>query len=250
MSEMLIVRDLVKRFGDFTAINQVNLTIQEGVLTSIIGPNGAGKTTLINLITGYIPPSSGRIFFKGEDITNTPPYKLIKKGISRSFQTVNIFRNLTTYQNVQLSILSYKGDTLRLFSFPDSFQDVRDEAKHLLEEIGLWEKRNIPAGELSHGDHRLLELVLATALSPKLCFLDEPMSGLNIFERVKVQKHLEELREKKKITFVLVEHDLDVVFSISQRIIVMHQGKIIADGKPDEIKKNEEVKKVYLGEEL
>ncbi len=250
MTELLRAEDLRKAFGHFTAVNGVSLRLTTGMITSIIGPNGAGKTTLINLLTGSLPVDSGRIFLKGQEITKMPTDERVRKGLGRSFQIMNIFPVLTVSQNIQLPVLSILNKTLRFFSRPDAHRDAIEEVDRILKEVGLWENRDMMGGELSHGDQRLLEMGIAIASKPELCFLDEPTSGMNPLERVKILKNIRKLSDEGRTTFVIVEHDMDVVFSLSDRVVVMHRGSIIADGKPDEIKENQDVKEVYLGEEL
>jgi branched-chain amino acid transport system ATP-binding protein len=219
-------------------------------LTSIIGPNGAGKTTLINLLTGNILADSGKIFFYGEEITDLPTHKRVKKGICRSFQIMNIFSKLSVFENLQIPVLSLLNQSLSFFKPVRRHTDVNERVEKLLNEIGLIDKKDLSAGMLSHGDQRLLEIGLAMAPEPKLLFLDEPTAGMNPVERVKVLENIRRLSREKQSTFVIVEHDMDIVFSLSDRIIVLHRGQVLADGKPDEIKQNEDVRKVYLGEEL
>jgi branched-chain amino acid transport system ATP-binding protein len=250
MTELLRTEDLRKAFGHFTAVDGVGIHFAEDMLTSIIGPNGAGKTTLINLLTGSLPVDSGKIFFKGEEITTMPTDERVRRGMGRSFQIMNIFPMLTVFQNIQLPVLSLLRKSRKFFSRLDAHGDAIDEAERILGEVGLGEKKDIVAGELSHGDQRLLEMGIAIASKPELCFLDEPTAGMNPLERVKILENIKKLSQEKRTTFVIVEHDMDVVFSLSDRIVVMHKGSIIADGKPGEIKEDQNVKEVYLGEEL
>lgn len=250
MTELLRTEDLSKAFGHFKAVDGVNIHFTADPLTSIIGPNGAGKTTLINLLTGSLPVDSGRIFFKGEEITKMPTNERVKRGIGRSFQIMNIFPMLRVFQNIQIPILSLLNKSLEFFSRLDAHGEVINEVERILKEVGLWDKRGLLAGELSHGDQRLLEMGIAIASQPELCFLDEPTSGMNPGERVKIMENIKRLSKEKRTTFIIVEHDMDVVFGLSDRIVVMHRGRVIADGRPDEIKENQNVKEVYLGEEL
>ncbi len=251
MAEALLRAERVsKRFGKFTAVNQVTLEIEAGVLTSIIGPNGAGKTTLINVLTGSLPCDSGRIFFNGEDITHLPTDRRVRKGLSRSFQITNIFPQMTVEQNILLPLLARQGRTGQPFARYDSYADTLAEAESLLRELGLWEMRDVPASELAHGDQRRLEIGMALAPHPRLCFLDEPTSGMNPLERAEVLQAIRGLAAEHDVTFVVVEHDMDMVFSVSERIVVMHRGEILADGTPAEIRDNREVREVYLGEAI
>jgi branched-chain amino acid transport system ATP-binding protein len=250
MTDLLRTEKLRKYFGVVSAADNIDLQIDEGVLTSIIGPNGAGKTTLINLLTGNVLVDSGKIFFYNEEITHLPIHKRVKKGICRSFQIMNIFPKLSVFENLQIPVLSLLNQSLSFFKPLRRHTDVNERVEKLLNEIGLTDKKGLAAGTLSHGDQRLLEIGLAMAPEPKLLFLDEPTAGMNPVERVKVLENIRRLSKEKQSTFVIVEHDMDIVFSLSDRIIVLHRGQILADGKPDEIKQNEDVRKVYLGEEL
>jgi branched-chain amino acid transport system ATP-binding protein len=250
MTDILTTEGLRKAFGHFTAVDGVDIHFMADTLTSIIGPNGAGKTTLINLLTGSLLVDSGKIFFKGEEITKLPTNERVRRGIGRSFQIMNIFPMLSVFQNIQIPVLSILNKSLKFFSRHDTHVDVIDEVERILKEVGLEDKRELPAGQLSHGDQRLLEMGIAIASKPELCFLDEPTSGMNPVERVKILENIRRLSEEKRTTFIIVEHDMDVVFSLSDRIVVMHRGSVIADGSPDEIKENQNVKEIYLGEEL
>ncbi|MDI6761458.1 MAG: ABC transporter ATP-binding protein [Thermodesulfobacteriota bacterium] len=250
MQELLRTEKLRKYFGVVSAADDVNLTIEKGRLTSVIGPNGAGKTTLINLLTGNILPDSGKVFFNGEEITRLPIHKRVKKGICRSFQIMNIFPKLSVYENLQIPILSYLNRSMRFYRPAHCHIDANERVDQLLQEIGMTDKRDLLAGTLSHGDQRLLEIGLAMAPEPKLLFLDEPTAGMNPVERVRVLENIRRLSIEKESTFVIVEHDMDIVFSLSDRIVVLHRGQILADGTPEEIKGNEDVRKVYLGEEI
>lgn len=250
MAELLRTENLRKFFGVVSAADNIDLRIEEGILTSIIGPNGAGKTTLINLLTGNLPVDSGKVFFRNEEITHLPIHKRVKKGICRSFQIMNIFTKLSVYENIQIPVFSFFNRSLRFFRPTSQHVDVNEKVEKLLKEIGLADKKGLPAGTLSHGDQRLLEIGLAMASEPKLLFLDEPTAGMNPVERVKVLENIRRLSKEKQSTFVIIEHDMDIVFSLSDRIIVLHRGQILADGAPEAIKKNEDVRKVYLGEEI
>ncbi len=250
MNELLRTEKLRKYFGVVSAADDVNLTIEKGRLTSVIGPNGAGKTTLINLLTGNILPDSGKVFFNDEEITRLPIHKRVKKGICRSFQIMNIFPKLSVYENLQIPILSYLNRSMKFYRPVHSHIDANERVDQLMQEIGLTDKKDLLAGTLSHGDQRLLEIGLAMAPEPKLLFLDEPTAGMNPVERVRVLENIRRLSIEKESTFVIVEHDMDIVFSLSDRIVVLHRGQILADGTPAEIKGNEDVRKVYLGEEI
>jgi branched-chain amino acid transport system ATP-binding protein len=250
MNEIIQTDGLGKYFGEMAALHEVNFTLKEGILTSIIGPNGAGKTTLIHLLSGYLLPDTGKIFFRGTDITRMRADKRVKIGISRSFQVMNIFSRLTVFQNILLPVLSRLNKNSRPFSALKSQKEAVQETEKILGEVWLQEERDLPAGQLSHGDQRLLELGIAVATNPQLCFLDEPSSGMNPIERIRVLELVKKLSAERKTTFAIVEHDMDVVFSLSDWVVVMNRGEILAEGKPENIRKNQEVREIYLGEEI
>jgi branched-chain amino acid transport system ATP-binding protein len=243
---LLEIDNLMKAFGGFQATDGVNLSVEKGSLRSLIGPNGAGKTTLFNQITGYLVPDSGRVVFKGKEITGLHPYQISRIGITRAFQIINIFPRLTVLESVQLAILAKRGHTLKCFA--PAKKMVLGEAMAVLETVNLAERANALARELSHGDQRVLELALALAGEPELLLLDEPMAGMSPFERVKVTELIQRIHQDRGVTVLFCEHDMDVVFGISERVTVLHQGRVIAEGPPEEIKKNEEVHMVYLGQ--
>jgi branched-chain amino acid transport system ATP-binding protein len=247
---ILSIEGLRKSFGKFVAIDGIDLKLRSDMITSLIGPNGAGKTTLINLITGSLRPDKGKVFFKGDNITRFSPEKIVWKKITRSFQVMNIFPRLTVFQNVELPILPILGKSRKWFSGASDYPDVTEEVNKILEEVGLLGEKDALAGELAHGDQRLLELGIAIAPRPELCFLDEPSSGTNPVERAKVLELIKRLSVEEKITFVIVEHDMDVVLSLSDWIVVMNRGKILAEGEPGQIRANKEVREIYLGEEV
>ena len=248
--ELLRIEGARKRFGDFVAVDGVNLTILARRLTAIIGPNGAGKTTLINLATGALVPDSGAMLFKGEAITRLPVHDRIRKGLSRSFQIMNIFARLSVLQNILVPVLSRRGRAGVLFHATEGETEAFTEARQILREIGLTDRENIPAGTLSHGDQRLLELGIAIASSPELCFLDEPSSGLTSVERSTVLELIRKLSAERRTTFVIIEHDMDVVFALADWIVVMNRGQVLAEGSPAAIRENRAVREVYLGEEF
>ncbi len=247
MTELLRIEGAAKRFGDFVAIRGLNLTLPAGRLTAIIGPNGAGKTTLINLATGAHFPDAGEFYFKGEAITRRPTHYRVRKGVSRSFQVMNIFARLPVLQNLLVPVLARRGRAGMLHRVIERETEALAEARQILREIGLLEQEHLPAGELSHGDQRLLELGIAIAPAPELCFLDEPSSGLTSVERARVLELIRKLSAGRRTTFVIVEHDMDVVFSLAEWIVVMNRGEVLAEGAPAEIRENRSVREVYLG---
>lgn len=242
---ILTTLGLTKDFGGLRAVDSVTFDIEQGKLTSVIGPNGAGKTTLYNLVTGLIKPDSGRIIFNGEDITNLPIHKIVRKGISRSFQILNLFNELTLFENVWLGVQSQQGHGPELFSNTDKFSSVKEETYRIIKEIGLSDKEEVPVKLLSYGDRRILEITISLTAKPSLLLLDEPTSGLVSEDRKRISEFMKKL--SSQLTLIVVEHDMDVVLSISDHIVVMHQGKILAQGNPDEIRGNEKVQEAYLG---
>ena len=244
---ILSTEGLTKYFGDTHAVDHVNFRVTEGEVLALIGSNGAGKTTLVNLISGLIPLDSGRILFQGADITAASVHRKIELGIGRSFQLVNLFDQLTTLDNVALAIFSRDGKTRRLMRLSVSDVAVRDEAVGVLQQFGLAGKANVTAGGLSQGERKLLDVAVAYALKPKLLFLDEPTSGVSTREKAPIMDIITSVVRSHGITAVIIEHDMDVVFTYCPRIVAMHQGAILADGTPDEIRRNEQVTANLLG---
>lgn len=243
--EIIKTKSLTKRFGGLVAVNNVDLTIEENRLTSIIGPNGAGKTTFFNLLTGLMQPDGGKIYYKGEDITGSPPHRIVKEGIARSFQLLNIFNELSLFENIRIAVQAEKGHGLEMLSFINSLNEVNERSLEIIKTIGLEGKENITAKNLSYGDRRILEIGIALASNPRLLLLDEPTSGLASRETGKMANFIQNLA--KDLTIVVIEHDMSIVLSISDHIAVLHQGKVIAEGTPDQIKQNDEVQEAYLG---
>jgi branched-chain amino acid transport system ATP-binding protein len=248
--ELLRLENVGKRFGDFVAVKDVSLALPAERLTAIIGPNGAGKTTLINLATGAVLPDRGRLHFNGEDITRLAVHHRIRRGLSRSFQIMNIFARLSVLQNILVPVLARSGRAGVPFHGLEGEAEAMAEARRILDEVGLLDHEHDPAGALSHGDQRLLELGIAIAPAPRLCFLDEPSSGLTPTERSTVLELVRRLSAARRTTFVIVEHDMDVVFSLAQWIVVMNRGEVLVEGTPAEIRENAAVREVYLGEEF
>jgi branched-chain amino acid transport system ATP-binding protein len=244
---ILETQNLVKSFGGLTAVYDVNLRIQEGELASIIGPNGAGKTTLFNLLTGHLPLDSGRVIFQGRDITGLPPHTISRMGIGRSFQRLNIFPRLSTFDNVQVAVFSAQRQSRNLFSRASKL--ARRETEAILDSVGLLDKKGVKGGLLAHGDQKRLEMGIALAVEPTLLLLDEPTQGMSPRESAEITRLIQKLVKEKGLTLIFVEHDMNVVFGISDNIKVLHQGRIIFEGKPEEVKNNEEVQRIYLGEE-
>jgi branched-chain amino acid transport system ATP-binding protein len=237
---------LTKSFGALIAVNEVTLAVERGSLHSVIGPNGAGKTTLFNLLTGQLRPTSGRIIFDGRDIAGTPPHAIAHLGIARSFQRTSIFPTLSLLDNVWLATFarheSWHGLAWRR---ADRYPELTARALTVLGEVGLREQAGQPAREISHGEQRQLELAIALAASPRLLLLDEPAAGLSADETRRMVALVTTL--KGRYTIVLIEHKIDVVMTMSDRISVLHFGSVIAEGTPAEIQKNAEVRRAYLG---
>ncbi len=244
---MLQVEGLMKSFDDFTAVNGANLAVGKGEIVAVIGPNGAGKTTLFNLITGALKRDRGRIVFKGEEISELPPYDICKKGISRSYQIANIFPRLTVFENVQVAVLSYQRKNSNLFR-PAQTLAVK-ETRSILESMGLSGKEKNIAGLLSHGDQKILEIAIALGNEPELLILDEPTAGMSPEETQATMELIKRLGKQRGLTILFCEHDMDIVFSIAQSIMVMRHGQTILQGTPGEIRSNKEVQEAYLGGE-
>lgn len=229
------------------AVGGAELTIGRGELVAVIGPNGAGKTTLFNLITGQLQPDRGSITFMEEDITNLPPHQICRKGIARSFQIVNIFPRLSVFGNVQVAIISQQRTSNRLFQPAQSI--AVEETNSILENVGLLDKAWNIAGSLSHGDQRILEIAIALGNDPKLLILDEPTAGMSPEETVATMDLIKYQADTRGLTILFCEHDMDVVFGIAQSIMVMHQGRTLIQGKPEQVRENDEVMKAYFGGE-
>ncbi len=247
---LLTTRKLSNHFGMVCTARDLDLSFEEGVLTSVIGPNGAGKSTLINLLTGHLPVQAGTIRFRGRDITRLPIHQRVRLGICRSFQIVNVFPQLTALENVLIPVLARTGRSWHPFRSLPREQAALRETEAILEKVALLESRYTAASALSHGDLRLLEVGVALAASPTLLFLDEPTAGMNPVERVRLLDSIRDLARGGGTTFVVVEHDMDVVFSLSERIIVLHRGEILCDGPPERVRADEKVREVYLGDEV
>jgi branched-chain amino acid transport system ATP-binding protein len=244
---MLKVEDIHKTFGDFKAVNGANLAVGEGELVAVIGPNGAGKTTLFNIITGQLKPDQGKISFMNEDISRLPTHQICMKGLARSFQIANIFHRLSVFRNVQVSVLSRQGLSGKLFR-PAQNMAVT-ETNTILESVGILKKAQYIAGSLSHGDQRMLEIAIALGNEPKMLILDEPTAGMSPEETTATMALIKKLAETRGLTILFCEHDMDVVFNVSQSIMVMHHGRTIIQGQPDEVRANSDVQGAYLGDE-
>ncbi len=242
---MLRVEAVDKSFDGFMAVNQANLVVGKGKVVAVIGPNGAGKTTLFNLISGQLKPDKGRIILKGEDITDLTPYQICRRGVARAFQVVNIFPRLTVFECVQVAVLSQKEQDSNFFS-PASNLFIT-ETSDILESVGLLDESDSVSSLLSHGDQKILEIAIALGNEPELLILDEPTAGMSPEETMKTVELIKRLADQFGLTILFCEHDMETVFSIAQEIMVMHQGRSIIQGIPDEVKSNREVQDAYLG---
>ncbi len=241
------VKELCRSFGALQAVHNVSFTLDEGTTLSIIGPNGAGKTTLFNVITGVFPPDSGEVMFNGTRVTGMPPDRLCHRGIARSFQITNIFQGLSVFENIRLACQGRKG-TKRMFSHVSKLKEPMEEAEKILDLLGLLDLRERRAGTLSHGDQRYLEIGMTLAAKPSLVLFDEPTAGMTPMETKATIELIHKL--KGMVTIIIIEHDINMVFAVSDRIVVMDQGNLLADGLPEEVKANEAVKSAYFGEEM
>jgi branched-chain amino acid transport system ATP-binding protein len=243
---LLQTEHLTKSFGALLAVNDVTLNVEAGSLHSIIGPNGAGKTSLFNLLTGQFPPTSGRILFEGRDITGTPAHRIAHLGLARSFQRTNVFPAFSLLDNVWVAAFARGGSWSGLaWRRADRYPELAARARAALADVGLADKANQPAREISHGEQRQLELAIALAAAPRVLLLDEPAAGLSPEETRNMVALVRAL--KGRYTIVLIEHKIDIIMSVSDRISVMHFGNLIAEGTPDEIQRNTEVRRAYLG---
>jgi branched-chain amino acid transport system ATP-binding protein len=242
---MLNVESIVKSFDGFMAVNGATLKVQKGDVVAVIGPNGAGKTTLFNLISGQLPPTAGNIWFKDENIAGLAPHRVCRKGISRSYQVVNIFHRLTVFENVQVAVLSHRKKTFNLFK-PAKLMAVKDTRK-ILDSVGLLDKAEMISGTLSHGDQKVLEIGIALGNRPELLILDEPTAGMSPEETAVTLRLMKRLSGELGLTILFCEHDMGMVFSIANQIMVMQHGGTIIQGSPEDVRSNQQVREAYLG---
>jgi branched-chain amino acid transport system ATP-binding protein len=248
MAESLLeVRALRKAFGALQATDGVNLDVREGETHAVIGPNGAGKTTLIGQLSGMLRPDSGQIRFAGEDITRLPAPARSRKGLARSFQITSIYREFSALDNVALAVQAHAGHSFHFWRPARKEPELRAPAMKMLQEVGLGARAEVVAANLAHGEQRQLEIAMALATSPRLLLLDEPVAGMGTEESLRMVQFLGTLKGRR--TMILVEHDMDAVFSLADRISVLVYGRIIATGAPQEIRANAEVRAAYLGED-
>ncbi|MCM8827553.1 MAG: ABC transporter ATP-binding protein [Candidatus Omnitrophica bacterium] len=250
MDVILEIKNLNKHFDGIYVSKNIILKIFKGSLTAIIGPNGAGKTSLFNLISGYIEKDSGKIYFQGMDISDKKPENIASMGIVRAFQVANFFPDETVYDNVLVASISLFKKSTNFLADKYSFKNIREHTDMILKNLNLFEKRDLKASELSHGDQKILDIAMALTLSPKVLLLDEPTAGMSPDERKSMVKVIKELHKKFNLTTLFIEHDMDVVFGIAEIIRVMVRGEIIAEGTAEEIRNNPMVIESYLGKEV
>jgi branched-chain amino acid transport system ATP-binding protein len=244
---LLQVKNVSKHFGSLVAVSDVSMTVEPGELRAVIGPNGAGKTTFFNLITGFFRPTSGSIIFNGDDITALLPARRVWRGIARTFQITEVFPELTVHENLRVPVEVASGYRLKPWLSRKADAMVQKRVAELLEMGGLTDKASRLVGELAHGDQRATEIMMSIALNPRLLLLDEPTAGMGEQETLDIIQLVRRLHKDNKLTIVLIEHDMRVVFHLADRIMVLDQGKFLAEGTPQEIAKNEAVQTAYLG---
>ena len=244
---ILKTEELTKRFGGLLAVDEVNLTVEEGTIHSIIGPNGAGKTTFFNLLCGLIEPDSGSVTYRGTDITGMPFHRVARHGIGRSFQRTQIFADLTTLENVRVAAQTIQKDRLNPFRVPKATDQSYENSYRVLDFVGLSDRADEKSDVLSHGEQRALDVGIALATAPSLLLLDEPTSGMSASEVDGMTGLVNRLRTELGITILLIEHNVNLVMNISDLITVLHVGQVIAQGPPEEIRMSKEVSEAYLG---
>lgn len=246
---ILTITNLTKRFGGVTAVSEINLEVMPKETIAIIGPNGAGKTTFYNMVSGRMQPTEGKIMLDGKDITGLPPHKISRLGVSRSFQINNIFPEMTVQENVEVVLSAYHGHSRKLFNIASRNTGIQQEAVEYLQRLGIESLKEQRAEVISYGDKRLLEIAMVLATQPKLVLLDEPTAGMTPDETRRTTQLIRKLAGSGDYTFMITEHDMDVVFNLADRILVMHRGEKLFAGSPEEVKNNPDVRTAYLGEE-
>ena len=245
---LLDVKNVSRHFGSLVAVRDVSMSVEAGELRAVIGPNGAGKTTFFNLISGFLTPASGRILFENEDITNLLPARRVWRGIARTFQVTEVFPELSVRENLRIAVEAAAGYRLRPWISRVANAEVSARVTDLSDMGGLSDKENRPVGELSHGDQRATEIMMALALKPRLLLLDEPTAGMGDQETYNITQLIRQLHKDYKLSIVLIEHDMRVVFHLADRIMVLAEGAMLAEGTPEAIAANEAVQEAYLGQ--
>lgn len=245
---VLQIEKLKKYFGEVKAVDYIDLKVNEGEFLSIIGPNGSGKTTFLNLISNMIEPEEGKVFFYGKEVTKWPPSKLAKMGLVRSFQIVNLFDGMSVLDNVKTAMIANEGKASKPFSSLEKDEGVTKRSFDLLQLFKLSDHAEALASDIPHGERKVLDVALCFALDPKLILLDEPTSGVSTSEKIPVMQRIEEAVRKGGFTAIIVEHDMDIVFKYSDRVVAMSEGKILAQGKPKEVREDEKVRRIVMGE--
>ncbi|MFP6772461.1 MAG: ABC transporter ATP-binding protein [Alphaproteobacteria bacterium] len=243
---LLRVENVTMSFDGFIATNNVSLNVEKGQMACIIGPNGAGKSTLFNLITGHLTPTEGKVFFHDQDITGKAPHTICQLGMGRSFQRTNIFPRLTVFENVQVAVLAHTRKTLNFLTPTKKL--VQAETYALLEDVGLVDQAHSVSGTLSYGFQKQLELGITLASDPEILLLDEPTAGMSPQETTNSIALIERISRERGLTLLFTEHDMDVVFSVAEKITVLHQGAVLAEGTPEHVKNDLDVQRIYLGE--
>ena len=245
---LLDVKNVSRHFGSLVAVRDISMSVEAGELRAVIGPNGAGKTTFFNLISGFLTPTSGRILFENEDITNLLPARRVWRGIARTFQVTEVFPELSVRENLRIAVEAAAGYRLRPWISRVANAEVSARVTDLSDMGGLSDNENRPVGELSHGDQRATEIMMALALKPRLLLLDEPTAGMGDQETYNITQLIRQLHKDYKLSIVLIEHDMRVVFHLADRIMVLAEGAMLAEGTPEEIAANEAVQAAYLGQ--
>jgi branched-chain amino acid transport system ATP-binding protein len=246
---LLEVRGLTRHFGRFAALTDVSLSVEAGVVSALIGPNGAGKTTFYNVVSGRFPPTRGEVLLAGRDVTGLPAHRLVGHGLARSFQITNVFPSLTVLENVLVPLLLERGRARRFLAPLAGEREARRRAEEVLDTVGLLDQAHRVTATLAYGDKRLVEMAIVLARAPRLVLLDEPTAGMNPEETDRMIALLAGLAARLGTTFFVTEHDMKVVFGLARRIFVLHQGMLLAQGTPEEIRGHPEVRQAYLGGE-
>ncbi|WP_376793296.1 ABC transporter ATP-binding protein [Thermoflexus sp.] len=247
---LLEARGLTKDFGGLRALDRVDLQVEAGTIHALIGPNGAGKTTLFNLIGGNLRPTAGRVLYRGRDITDLPPHRRARLGIGRAYQLIHVFPNLSVLENVRLAAQAMGMDNFRFWVPATQLRRYLDRAWAVLHEVGMADVANLPARALSHGHRRWLELAMLLAQEPELMLLDEPAAGMAVDQIPHLIRLIEEVHRRYEATILLIEHKIDLVMRLAHRVTVLHQGRVLAEGTPEAIARDEAVQQAYLGERI